>query len=177
VVDDFLMTYECSCIIRCFGIVNEITISNTIKKSCSSCFWGYQSLSRFNFESRLSCIEDIVFWSCRSLSSIRIPSSVSTIGKYCFCQCTSLSAVAFESNAQLSWIGVFAAALFVAPSQIPVFAVGRFPWTGRDAFWLCGSLSSIYLPSELHQGNGLALISCSGRDQFEADLQFKARNT
>ena len=81
------------------------------------------------------------------LKTISIPNSVSQIGERTFCGCTSLETVIFETESQLTTIGVEA---FVRCSSLTKFSLpDKLQTIGRAAFSMCDKLPKLIIPSSV----------------------------
>jgi hypothetical protein len=105
-LDDFLVDFDNSCLVRYCGHEREVTIPSDIARLSAGCFSDCDGLLSVTFAPgcRVSTLPDYLFAFCTSLQSICIPSSVETISKSCFGFCRSLSDLTFEPGSKLSGI-------------------------------------------------------------------------
>jgi hypothetical protein len=122
----FLLDFEEICLIRYFGVEQEVHIGADVATIGAGCFSLCRSLLTVKFGSgcQISNLSESAFAGCSSLASICIPSSIQTISKSCFADCTNLSNVTFEIGSRLTNLG-------------------------ESAFAGCSSLESICVPSSI----------------------------
>jgi hypothetical protein len=102
--DHFLVDFDGTTIIKCFGRAEGIIIPADIETLGCYCFSGNRIVSSVSFEpdSKLSRIESDAFRCCSSLSSLFIPSSVEVLGRSCFFGCHPHLSVTFDPGSKLS---------------------------------------------------------------------------
>jgi hypothetical protein len=145
---DFLMDSSGDCIVRYFGIGEEVTIPDEVSRLGSSCFSSCSRLRvvRFGSISQICSIPNYAFASCSCLQSILIPSSVTVLCSRCFAHCEALQFVSFCADSQLTEIGAYA---FLSCERLKSIAVPpRVELLGKDCFNNCSKLKEVIFAAD-----------------------------
>jgi hypothetical protein len=155
--------------------LTSATIPNSVTTIDNSAFAGCNSMTSVIIPSSVTTIGDDAFDNCSSLTSVTIPNSVTTIGNDAFDNCMNLTniMVAIANSAYSSLHGVLfnlsQTTLVEYPGGLTNtdYAIPNSVTTvGDDAFYDCGSLTSVTIPNSVTTIGTNAFIFCGGLTNF-----------
>ena len=153
----------------CTSLTN-ITIPNSVTSIGDYAFHYCTNLTNITIPNSVTSIGDNAFYGCENLINITIQNSVTSIGNFAFCMCTSLTSINVDSNNEkyMSDNGV----LYTKDKKILIQYPGKKEGTeylilqGVEsiedyAFWGCGNLTNIIIPSSVISIGDYAFHYCT----------------
>jgi len=151
--------------------ITELIIPSDVKEIKSFAFFGCGGLQNIIIHDEVTAIGTQAFYNCSNISRVNIPSSISAIGGSAFSGCSKLSIVDISSLS--SWCNIE----FTNEWSNPMYYSRKLYLNGREitdlivpsnvkeikpyAFYYCGGLKSITIPSSVVSMGQDAFCSCS----------------
>lgn len=161
--------------------LKEVELSANISEIGNSAFEGCSSLKKVTLHEGVAKIGTKAFYNCTALTGIKTPSTLQTIGNYAFMNCKNLKKVTLNNG--LITIGgkAFYNCQSLTKMKFPksLLKIGNYGFgkctklktatfasgslllsLGTGAFYQCGTLSKITLPSKLSSIPAKAFYNC-----------------
>jgi hypothetical protein len=150
--------------------LRSVTIPNSATTIDDDAFAGCSSVTSVIIPNSVTSLGNGAFESCSSLTSVTIPNSVTTIGDGAFDNCSRLTNIMVVAanpaygSLQGALFNVSQTTLVEYPEGLTgAYAVPNSVTTiGGDAFYNCGSLTSVTIPNSVTTIGTNAFIFCSG---------------
>ncbi len=143
--------------------LEEVTISEGIKKIGDYAFTDCHSLKSIAIPDSVVMLGECAFMSCKSLSSVKLPSGVKSIEKNTFYDCTSLKSVAIAGKVTKIGDYAFNKCYSLESVNLPE----GLTYIGNLAFYDCTSLKSISVPESVTDIEFMAMGYCDSSDDEE----------
>lgn len=122
------------------GILNSVTIPDSITSIGATVFLGCMSLTNVTLSNNITNIGNGAFESCKSLTKIKLPNTVTSVGSGVFMYCESLSDVQLSSRLTNINQLMFQKCASLTNITIPDSVIS----IGLNAFMGCTNLQSVY---------------------------------
>ena len=151
----------------CSGLTS-VTIPNSVTSISAYAFYGCSGLTSIEIPNTVTTISLRAFSDCSGLTSIEIPNSVTFIGSRAFYGCSGLTSITVESGNTVydsrnncNAIIETASNKLIAGCKNTIIPNSVIS-IGREAFYLCSSLTSIEIPNSVTSIGSSAFYGCSG---------------
>lgn len=132
--------YACNLKLKNLSGLENIVVSNNIKKIGDDAFYNCSSLKSITISNSVKMIGEFAFQDCKSLTSVNILNGITEIGESIFSNCQSLTSVTIPNSVTKIGHGAFSGCESLTSIIIPD-SVTKIDF---DAFFDCTSLKTIY---------------------------------
>lgn len=155
---DELSLIDSNAFLECFGL-KYILIPTSITTISEKAFMHCKNLESISFPDTLKTIGESAFVGCDKLTDIVFPNSLTSIGDSSFDSCYSLKSIDFQSGSVRLGVSCFGNCRLLESVNL-----GNATYIDGEAFWYCGILETIEIPST---------VTYIGADVFKSCWELK----